>query len=185
MFNRMFKAQKAVEAAGVLLRAEHGSMSYLRLLKLLYIADRESLKESGRPIVGGAVVAMDRGPLHSAVYDLVKGERWDEQVWSQFVEKHDYQVRLKTHPGVGSLCRYEIGKLNEVAQRYAHQDDWELVELTHEFDEWKQHYRDGTSSRIPWEDILAAIGRGEDAEALAGEAAVEDAFRRLFAEAAA
>ena len=71
-----FGTRKIVEAAAVLLRSsQHGRMGRLRLLKLLYIADRESLRETGRPIVGTKLVAMDLGPVHSEVYDLIKGAR--------------------------------------------------------------------------------------------------------------
>lgn len=38
-------------------------MSYLRMLKLLYLADRESLKETGHTITGDRVVAMEHGPV--------------------------------------------------------------------------------------------------------------------------
>ncbi len=66
--------RKAIEAAATLLRlAPHRIMGRKRLLALLYIADRESLKRRGRPIVGGRLCAMDYGPIHSEVYDLIKG----------------------------------------------------------------------------------------------------------------
>jgi uncharacterized phage-associated protein len=48
-------------------------MNYMRLLKLLYIADRESLPRTGRPIVGGPVIAMERGPVLEEVFDLIRG----------------------------------------------------------------------------------------------------------------
>ena len=54
-----FKIDKAIQAAGVLLNEhQRGQMEYLRLLKLLYIADREAIAETGQPIVGSRVVAM-------------------------------------------------------------------------------------------------------------------------------
>lgn len=34
------------------------TMNYMRLLKLLYIADRELFRATGRPIVWGSVLAM-------------------------------------------------------------------------------------------------------------------------------
>ena len=64
---------KAVQAAAVLLRNEGTKMTRLRLLKLLLIADRKSIKEMGVPILGSKIVAMDNGPLHSEIYDLIKG----------------------------------------------------------------------------------------------------------------
>ena len=66
--------RKTIEAAATLLRlAPYRRMSRKRLLALLYLADRESLKPTGRPIIGGRLVAMDYGPIHSEVYDFIKG----------------------------------------------------------------------------------------------------------------
>jgi hypothetical protein len=43
---------KTIQAIGVLLRQDGvRCMNYMRLLKLLYIADRETLRRTGRPIV--------------------------------------------------------------------------------------------------------------------------------------
>src|SRR5262245_9212871 len=65
---RQFDTMKAIQAAAVLLRFDDGAMDYLRLLKLLYIADREALRETGRPISYSRTIAMDNGPLSSEVY---------------------------------------------------------------------------------------------------------------------
>ncbi len=55
------KVEKTIQAIGVLFRADRVKrMNYMRLLKLLYIADRESLQETGRPITGGAITARER-----------------------------------------------------------------------------------------------------------------------------
>ena len=102
-----FDAEKAVQAAGVLLRNEGKRMSRLRLLKLLIIADRRCLKETGRPILGSKVVAMDNGPLHSDVYDLIKGEHASEPLWSRYIAKAGKQdVVLEDEPPVGRLSRH-------------------------------------------------------------------------------
>ena len=48
-------------------------MSYMKLIKLLYLADREALLRWGRPITFDAYVSMDRGPVLSSVLDLING----------------------------------------------------------------------------------------------------------------
>src|SRR5271155_4089348 len=71
--NFPLKVLKTIQAIGVLLRADGVKrMNYMRLLKLLYMADRESLRETGRPITGGPVTAMERGPVLEEVYDLIR-----------------------------------------------------------------------------------------------------------------
>jgi uncharacterized phage-associated protein len=171
---------KIIQAASVLLRCEHKQMSYLRLLKLLYIADREALKEVGRPILGTRPVAMKHGPLHSIVYDLIKGQHLEEPLWSQYIERDRYQLKLVQDPGVGNLSRYEIKKLTDVCERYAHVDDWALAELTHEFAEWQKNYREHTAVPISLDDILDALGRSADKAAILQDAADEATYRQVF-----
>src|SRR6266481_1622930 len=111
-----FNALKTMQAIAALLHF-HGTkeMSYLRLLKLLYIADRESLKETGRPITGDQVVAMEHGPVLSGVFDLIKGEHSAWSVWSEFFKKNGYRVEMVRDPGNGKLSKYETGKLRDLS----------------------------------------------------------------------
>ena len=84
-----FDFEKALQAAAELLRHEpHQQMGRVRLMKLLYIADREALKEVGRPITCDSVVAMKHGPVLSRLYDIIKGQslespRFDEHIGQQ------------------------------------------------------------------------------------------------------
>jgi hypothetical protein len=48
-------------------------MSYLKLIKLLYIVDREALLRWGRPVTTDRHVSMPKGPVVSQIYDLIVG----------------------------------------------------------------------------------------------------------------
>src|SRR5262245_18254423 len=110
---------KAIQAAAVLLREEHCErMGYLRLMKLLYIADRECLKEVGKPITGDRTVAMEHGPVLSNLLNIVKDEDGRSTEWRQFIRRETYWLELCEDPGTGELTRFEIRKLKEVAQRF-------------------------------------------------------------------
>ena len=176
-----FGTRKIVEAIAVLLRsAASRRMGCMRLLKLLYIADRESLRETGRPIVGTKPVAMDYGPVHSEAYDLVKGAHWGEENWADFVRKDGHEVELTKDPGVLTLSRYEIDKLAGTAAMYREMEDFDLARLTHDFPEWKANYHQGTSTPIPMEDIIEAVGRAEQRDEILQDAAETRAVRRLL-----
>jgi uncharacterized phage-associated protein len=152
---------KKIQAAAVLLKLEERRMDRLRLLKLLYIADREALKERGCPIIGGRISALDQGPLHAEIYDLIKGEHGSEPEWSSFFTDDSYAVVLHTDPGRLDLSPYEIEKLTEISERFRFMDTWSLVELTREFGEWKRHHQDATPQTIPLEDVLRELGFSE------------------------
>src|SRR5437879_4780475 len=95
-----FNLNKTIQAAAVLLEREPGErMNYMRLLKLLYLADRESLKDRGRPICGSPAFAMERGPVLGTVLDLIKGLDPDSDRWAEFIRKDHYDVELEKSPG--------------------------------------------------------------------------------------
>src|SRR5262245_7595964 len=96
-------SRKTIEATAILLRLAHEkSMSRKRLLALLYHAERESLKRTGRPIIGGKLVAMQHGPIHSDVYDMIKGSHRDQTLWSEYFANEGYNVVLTRDPVVGA-----------------------------------------------------------------------------------
>jgi hypothetical protein len=57
-----FDERKATEAAAYLLRLRGGRMSYLKLIKLLYLADREALSRWGFSVTNDRHVSMPHGP---------------------------------------------------------------------------------------------------------------------------
>lgn len=57
-----FSVTKVIQASAILLKASDTSrISWLRLLKLLYIADRDSIQQTGQSITEDCYVAMDQG----------------------------------------------------------------------------------------------------------------------------
>lgn len=177
-----FRFQKAIQAAAFLLQRQRGEMNYMRLLKLLYIADRESLKETGYPITGDHVIAMPRGPVLNHVYDLIRGRHPRTGQWDEFLRRDHYNLILVKDPGKGGLSDYEVRKLEEIADRYAPYDEWDMVNISHQLPEWQKN-DPGTSSRpISVEDILAAVGRDKDAASIAQDEADQAAYDRLFGE---
>ena len=82
-----FNERKATQAAAFLLKIRGGRMSYLKLIKLLYLADRAALARWGRPITTDRHVSMNHGPVLSRVLDLVNdGDApGEEVVWDAAV----------------------------------------------------------------------------------------------------
>lgn len=171
-----FNFQRALQAGACLLRMDGKRMSYLRLLKLLYIAEREWLAEAGESITGDRAFAMKNGPVLSSIYDLIKGDGSMAGAWDDCIHTEGYAVVLVSDPGRGELSKGIVKKLADVAERYRHIDDWELSELTHKFQEWSDNFHGGGASPIPREQMLQAQGRPELVEVVErGEAA-----RRVF-----
>jgi uncharacterized phage-associated protein len=176
-----FNFTKTLQAVATLLRRERGQcMSVLRILKLLYIADREALRETGRTITGDKIVAMKYGPVLSRLYDLVKGEDILAPQWDQYMEKDGYQVSLAQDPGNGSLTRYDIEKIEEVCARYREMSDWDIVDETHGFPEWIKNDPGNSSKRIPLDDVLEAVGQANNRDAILKDARAATSLTQLF-----
>jgi uncharacterized phage-associated protein len=178
-----FSPEKAVQAAAFLLRRERGHrMNYMRLLKILYIAEREILAESGKPLTGSRVVAMQRGPVLEDVLHLIRGTHGDIASWSPYIQVDRYNLEMIADPGVGSLSKYVSRKLDEVAGRYDSLDEWEMVEVTHGLEEWKRNDRGESCQEIPLLHILEAVGRGCDIDSIVDGAREDDRSSDFFRE---
>jgi uncharacterized phage-associated protein len=175
--------KKIAQAAAFLLDLEPGKTTeYLRLLKLLYMADRESLREKRRSITNDDVFAMKDGPVLSETYDTIKqGDPASE--WGKLIEKDGYFLRLRQKTEgvpVGRLSKYERQKLREVSERCHGKDVWTVRDLTHDFPEWEDPGR--TSIRIPLQKILAALGLRDEAREVVAETSDRDAMAYLLSE---
>lgn len=156
-----FNERKATEAAAHLLHLRGGQMHYLKLLKLLYIADREALHRWGIPISHDNYASMDHGPVLSQTYNLIRdgGSRfWSEHISAPF---GDYEVRLVGEkPIAQKLSRAEESLLDEIFSRYGHTNRWDLVDQTHKFVEWRDPH--GSSVPITITEILHALGESQE-----------------------
>jgi uncharacterized phage-associated protein len=156
-----FNVNKTIQAVGLLIELEGFPISRMRLLKLLYITDRELLTESGRPLTGDVAVAMKYGPVLSHTFDLIKGIASNDESWREHFENLGYKVLLKKKPERTALTKRETEKLIEVTNRYRDMTDDEMSDLIHGFKEWVDHFHEGTSTPIPWREILAKQGRDD------------------------
>src|SRR2546426_8827697 len=98
-----FNERKATQAAGLLLQLRGGTMSYMKLIKLLYLADREALLRWGRPISTDRYVSMDRGPVLSRILDLATDgeDPGTPSIWaSSIAAPSNYEVHLKDDAGL-------------------------------------------------------------------------------------
>jgi uncharacterized phage-associated protein len=175
-----FNFEKTLQASAVLLRRDGKRMSRLRLLKLLYIADRELLAVKARTITGDRVVAMKYGPVLSQTYDLIKGLEARAGEWDEFIHSEGHAIELRRDPGLDDLSRAEIAKLQEIADRYRDVDDEDLSLLTRDFPEWKNHPVTSGAEPIPWEEVLAAQNKGDILEIAESNAATSRSLDELF-----
>lgn len=177
-----YRQERATQAAARLLKLRGGRMSYMKLLKLLYLADRQALLEHHRPIAYDRYVSMDQGPVLSQTYNLIVAEERPEQpsYWRRYIsEPEQYEVRLLREAPNGQLSPVQEAVLDQVFGEFGHLSRWDLVELMHQLPEWKDPR--GSSIPIDIHDVLRAGGLPEeDVEAVEETLAAEDALAELI-----
>jgi uncharacterized phage-associated protein len=173
-----FKAKRAAQMAAYLLNKAGGSMPKLKLMKLMYLADREGYREYNcpEPFLWDTVVAMKNGPVLSRTLELMEGRAADSMHWDDLISPSDngelalrrelkYIFRDEFIPGVtawvktdnSELCPAIYETLDDVMDKFGDMDQREIVEYTHTLGEW-QDPGDGIVPIMP-EAILKAMGR--------------------------
>lgn len=169
----MFDERRAAQMAAYFLDKAGGKMPLLKLMKLMYLADRESLRQYGYPITFDAINSMDHGPVLSRSYDLAKGavesnvEGWDH--WISDRENHDVSLnRACNRDALLDLSDVEVAVLATVWRNFGHMTKWQIRDYTHTLPEWRDP--EGSSLPIAFENVLLAVGYGPN---IAAEMALE------------
>ena len=145
------------------LQLNGGSMSYLKLVKLMYIVERSAILRWGRSITFDRFVSMPHGPVLSRTYDLIRDEP-QPGIPSSFHElissPESFRVAIKAPgPEPGPLSQAEIDLIADVFSEYGALTKWEIRDLTHTFPEFEDPQ--GSSKVIPIRAILERNGTTE------------------------
>jgi uncharacterized phage-associated protein len=158
-----FREEKATEAAARLLRLRGGNMSHLKLIKLLYLLDREAYVRWGRPITYDSYVSMPHGPVLSFTLDRINEPEYSEGAyWHKYIApKANHEVRLVGEAVPNEhLSRAEEELIDEVFAKFGGMNRWELRDFTHTLPEWADPQ--GSSLPIDPADILRNSGYSEE-----------------------
>jgi len=163
-----FDERKATQIAATFLSLRGGRMPYIKLIKLLYLLDREALNRWGMPVTTDIYASMDHGPIVSHIFNLITDDIVTP-VWSQFISPPlgDHEVELKKEvrqlpiPN-DRLSPAEEKLIREIDQQFGHRERWELIKNhMHRLPEWSDP--EGSSYPIHVRQILKALGY-EDSE---------------------
>lgn len=155
-----FNELKSAQAASYLISLSGGKLNYMALIKVLYLADRQTLLECGFTITGDSFVSMPRGPVLSKILDLINmGIHKKITPWFHYIsEPNNYELRLaKNAPSKrDELSKYEIRVLKKIHDDYGSINLWDLVKLMHKLPEWEDPK--GSSILIDPQSILRLEG---------------------------
>lgn len=195
----MFDIEALTHSVGWLLSKYGGRLDSAKLVKLMYIADREAMKDDGASITGDDYCALDKGPAAVRLLDLIIGggasgsaDRDSGQASSRAKHQKEWDalfkkeggdvVLLKDNPPHDWLSEFDIEVLDAVDARFHGMSAEEISEWTHDpanCPEWKNPH--GGRLPITKADIMAALGFNvEYIASVLEEDAIYDAEERAW-----
>ena len=139
-----FDFEKATQAINFLAQKEGGAISKLKVVKLIWLVDRHHLRKYGRPVTNDTYYAMKFGPVGSSVKDLVECSDFlgaEERSYVDLFLSCDKDANLissKEKVDGDILSESDVESLNAVYAAFGKNSPGALVELSHEYPEWKK-----------------------------------------------
>jgi len=142
----MKKFEACVQAIHFILK-NFGEMDKLKIVKLIYFADKRQLIFAARTITGDNYVAMRHGPAGSMVLNILnRNTEYLEQEQLDFIDRYIRQVEAgaDNYKSAGydmsydQLAETDRKALKIVCEKFKHADKWAVVSLTHKYPEWGQ-----------------------------------------------
>ena len=157
-----FDFEKSLQAAAYLLQLEEGRMPYLRLLTLMYIAERELLAADGHAVDWGHLQGDGARPCSQPRSRPHQGEGFKKRGMGGLHQAK----RLCGQTCRGARQGQAFGGCDRQAGRgigaVPERGHWELRDLTNEFPEWAKNLPAAGSALIPLKDILEAQGESQE-----------------------
>lgn len=141
----MNKIPVIIEAIGYLL-CRLKKADKIKLVKLMYLADKYHVMNYGRTISGDTFCAVKHGPIGSQTMDVLE---FDTLVLGDYSNKaktlfkhgrgHSFLLAKACNPeSFTMLADSDIEALDFVLDNFGKMNQWVIVRYTHELKEWKQ-----------------------------------------------
>jgi uncharacterized phage-associated protein len=157
-----YNSRKAAQIAAYFAIRQGGKINVLKLVKLIYLAERHFMEAHDASMLRDNLVSMDHGPVNSITLDQINGLDVGDG-WGEFVRgKANYDVGLAnvevTVDDLDELSRAEIRSLDETWGKFGHLSKYQIRDYTHlHCAEWQDPH--GTSKPIRYRDVFAALGK--------------------------
>ena len=159
--------EKLIQLTYYLLKKYDNRLNYTKLIKLLYLADREAFKETGLSLTGDVYYSLDNGPVLSGLLDLIHGKYTNKEaqnLWDARFARDSYDlITVVDRIPLSKLSDFDREVLDKVDNQFHNKDYSSLISYLHNKEncpEWKNP--NGSRLPIRIEDILANIGKAQD-----------------------
>ncbi len=177
-----FDVRKAAQVAAYFARAAGGRINGLKLVNIIYLADREFAARYDEPMIDDHWVSMDHGPVNSGTLNMVNGMGGPNPDWDTFIgPRVGFDVALARNLRDGDLDELSVADLEVLSaiwEKFSPMSVDEVRDYTHmNCPEW-EHPQSG-STPIPYARVFKFLGK-EGAEGLAETIESVRAMNRTF-----
>ncbi|MBD8390374.1 Panacea domain-containing protein [Dysgonomonas sp. BGC7] len=154
-----------------ILKSFKEGVDYIKLFKIMYFAQQESLVKYGKPIFNETFCALKHGPVPSFTYkcyqilDGRQPEVADLVNFNKVFKIEDSKVIPLEEPDTDELSKTDIQFFNNAIENYKDVDSYDLSEISHD-SAWKEAYMrsqdDPEKDRISLIEIAKAGGATSD-----------------------
>jgi uncharacterized phage-associated protein len=158
-----YNSRKAAQIAAFFAMREGGNIPVLKVVKLIYLAERAFLDAYDASMLNDQLVSMEHGPVNSITLNRINGAGDDGSEWAEFVTDRAFHRisianKIMTEEALDELSRAELKVLAATWDRFGHMDQWEIRDYTHDkCPEWEDP--NFSSQPIPYSRVFKYLGK--------------------------
>lgn len=119
----------------------------IKLVKLIYLADKYHLIHYGRTVTNDDYYAMEHGPVGTTVKDILSFDPFNiSSVGYKYIsklvkviDKNNFKAKPNATINFDMLSESDKEALDFVITKFGHMKSWNLKEFTHKYPEWYQY----------------------------------------------
>jgi len=123
-----------------ILKEMHSEMDYIKLFKIMYFAQRESLASYGLPIMEDTFRARQRGPVPTLTYKVIKIKEMQDDIdensdlydFAKSIDIKNKKVIALEEPDMDYLSVKDREIIDSIISRYGDKSSEELSEISHD-----------------------------------------------------
>lgn len=156
-----FRSKKAAQLAAYFVDKAGGCIDKLKLIKLLYLAERKHLADYEMPMLLDELYSLPHGPICSSSLNAIDGTIHDE-IWGGYIARHGrdriFAVKNRVErEELDELSEADLEIADETWSRFGEMRTWQLRNWTHDN---CPEYTEVSSGRVPisYQQVLEAVG---------------------------
>lgn len=153
-----FDHLKSVQTVAYFVRKAGGCAGKLKLVKLIYLADRLSFKRRGRPVNFDSYFSLPHGPVVSSALNGMD-HRLDDPAWNALdLAANRKDVTVAGEVTEDRLSRSDRAILDAIWDEFGGMTDWQIRNWTH--DNCGEYVEVGLGNSLPIDlsEIMAQVG---------------------------